>query len=175
MVTATPFIPPLNIYTYPEMSKSLTRRPRCPCCTRSWTRPSPRTVSAGIDVADVAVVAVAHGALVANVAVADGARVDNVAVADVALVDNVAVVDVARVDNVAVTLVTNVAARVVQVQTAVDNCGDTGDNIAVVIAAVTAAALMPVTLVVNIAHMLPATCGAQVAQILTTLYMVTGT
>ena len=164
MVTATPFIPPLNIYTYPEMSKSLTKRPRCPCCPRSWTRPSPRTVSAGIDVADVAVVAVA-----------DGALVNPVAVADVALVDNVAGTDVARVDNVAVTLVTNVAARVVQVQTAVDNCGDTGDNIAVVIAAVTAAALMPVTLVVNIAHMLPATCGAQVAQILTTLYMVTGT
>ena len=119
------------------MSKSLTRRPRCPCCPRSRTRPSPRTVSAGI-----------------GVAVADGALVDNVAVA----------------------LVTNVAARIVQVQIAVDNCGDTGDNIAVVIAAVTvAAALMPVTLVANIAHMLPATCGAQVAQILTTLYMVTGT
>ena len=102
------------------------------------------------------------------------------AVADVAHVDNVAGTDVALVDNVAVTLVTNVAARIVQVQTAVDNCGDTGDNIAVVIAAVaaavTSAALMPVTLVANIAHMLPATtCGAQVAQILTTLYMVTGT
>ena len=101
------------------------------------------------------------------------------AVADVALVDNVAGTDVALVDNVAVTLVTNVAARVVQVQIAVDNCGDTGDNIAVVIAAVaaavTSAALMPVTLVANIVHMLPATCGAQVAQILTTLYMVTGT